>query len=659
MRNYLNHLLIFSAGFLSFFIQLLETKRLLPFLGGSPSIWIGSLMFFQVALLVSYLLTHKISSLKSPKVFLLSALGLIGGAGALSMVPLTNVSPLITLFQFLLPSGLMFVVLLQISPLIQFFSKESNPYKYYASSNLGAFLGLLSFPLFFEGKINLSSIHFGWWLMAIVAFALGAIVLSLNSSKEGLISPVLRWDKRSYKIIILAFLGTFLLGSYSSLLSENISGFPLLWVVPLMLYLLSFSVSFGPSYLRKPFIKLMSYKKTIIEVLVILHLIDAFFVFGPYWALVLMSLSMFLIFLMISESLLEQAQQEHVSNFYFYVALGGAIGGVVNNFLPFIWPWGEETIIGLLALSVSFTLLTQINYKKIIRECLVIVFLMGAFVFVQSKNNEGLIDIKRNFFGILRVLQYPSSFPEPGKPSPYESDPQRVFRHGKINHGTQRFLAPKEPTTYYQRFSGVGQAIKDLQEKHNSLSIGAVGLGVGTISAYGRSNDSIEYFEINDLVIDLAQKYFTFIKDSPSTHSFVVGDGRITLEESEKIYDLLIVDAFSGDAIPTHLLTKEAFGLYIKKLTSHGQLAIHISNNYLDLEPVVEAALRSHGLRGHYINKMEDEYASYWVLVSLDNSLEPNYEDKPLKLWTDEKNNVLDIFEMSKFLNSKKEIKAF
>ena len=645
-----NHLLIFLAGVLSFSIQLLETKRLLPLLGGSSSIWIGSLMFYQSALLVSYLVTYKISQLKSLKAFgIMIGISLLGSIGSF-FLPLNTSYPLLSLIVKLLPSGFIYLLLLQISPLIQFFSKEENPYRYYASSNLGAFVGLLCYPFVFE-NFNLTTQIYLWWAVSTVIIAWAVFSLLIQKKESfSLSSPFLSWSKGGGVVVLYAAAGTFFLGGYSSLLSEDISGFPLLWVIPLLLYLLAFAIIFGPDQIRKPFSKILNYRKRILEYSIIVHLGNLFFVAGQFWALFFYVVTMFLIFLMIIEELYERSKTQHTSSFYLYIALGGAIGGIFNNILPFIWPLGQEMNLGLIALFsyYSYSLANRTRIQKI-RDLIVAVFFLGVFGYFQKEKLEGNLTVQRNFFGILTVFQLPESLPDVNsETSEYETNPIKVFNHGKITHGTQSLIDPSLPTTYYQKHTGLGMAMSQQQESKSSIEIGGIGLGVGTISSYARNSDKVDYYEINNLVVDIAQKYFSFIKDSKAEHHFFVGDGRIELALQDKVYDILVVDAFSGDSIPTHLLTKEAFKLYLDKISSDGVIALHISNNYLDLIPVVEGSLRSNNVKGFYVDLTDEDYASTWVLIG--KNWKGNFKGSKVILWTDEKNNVLDVFEWSKFL---------
>ena len=639
MKNLVsNHALIFFAGFLSFALQLMETKKILPVLGGGVSIWVGALMFYQVFLLVSYLITYKITQSKKVGNYIKGVSILVPLSLLLSHFPIESSSPLLLLILKLLPFGLIYLLLLQISPLIQFFSKETNPYKYYASSNLGAALGLVAYPFWIENRINLSSQSIYWLFASVATILVSLFVLKKNKvSMDGVeIAPV-HLKIPSYKnILFYSFIGTLFLGAYSSILSEDISGFPLLWMIPLFLYLLSFSIVFGPEKIKKLISPLESRKEKVLEAITLVQVACLFFIGSP-WLIVIYSVSMFLFFLIIISNLSSLKKDEYTSSFYLLLAVGGAVGGIFNNLLPFFWKFGGDVVLFMVLFYIFYTQKHSLTLKNKIRNGIVAAAFLGIFIHAHFENFKDFVYVDRNFFGVVKVLDTNIGL----------EDQARVFISGRIIHGTQFYSYPNTATAYYQQQTGLGEAIDEKKSLKNSLVVGAIGEGAGVISTYFRETDSIDYFEINPLVIKISQKYFTFVTDSPARHEFIEGDGRVTLSKQNKTYDILVVDAFSGDAIPTHLLTKEAFELYFSKLSSDGSLLIHITNNFVDLAPVVEGALNAIGKKGTYIKKKVGDYETYWVEVS---NKAPNYEGSKTVLWTDEKNQVLDVFSFSKFL---------
>lgn len=643
-KSLINHCLIFLAGFLSFSLQLMETKRILPILGGGVSIWVGALMFYQVFLLGSYLFTYAISRQQKISIFIKTSLVLVPLALVLKGFSLDISSPFWVLMANLVPMGLIYFLLLQVSPLIQFFSKEENPYKYYASSNIGAAVGLLSYPFLIESNIALSSQGLLWTILSVVVLLLSFVALKIQK-KENLELPKVYFKIPEYKkILTYSFLGTLFLGAYSATLSEDISGLPLLWVIPLFLYLLAFAMVFGPASFRKLTSPVDKYRDRILESLAMVH-VACLFLIGSPWIFVIYSISMFLFFVLLISRLYALKKDEHTSSFYLLLALGGALGGIFNNIWPYVWKYGSDVVLFLLVFYVIYSQYqAQItnNLKKRVRDGIIAVVFLGIYGFDGFENFKNFVYVDRNFFGVVKVLDVVDE-----KTKDLDS---RVFISGRIVHGTQSYADPTMPTAYYQRETALGETLEKLKQSKSSLVAGAIGEGAGVISTYFRSEDFVDYFEINPLVIKIANENFSFVKDSPAKHRFIEGDGRVTLEkEVEGKYDVLIVDAFSGDAIPTHLLTKEAFDLYFNKLKPQGMLLIHITNNFIELAPVIEASLNVRGLKGTYVKRRVNDYETQWMVVGPDTF--PNYDGlkKPI-LWTDEKSQVLDVFSFSKFL---------
>jgi SAM-dependent methyltransferase len=281
---------------------------------------------------------------------------------------------------------------------------------------------------------------------------------------------------------------------------------------------------------------------------------------------------------------------------------------------------------------------------------LLALMLIGYLGYEVGHANTGYRRMVRNFYGALKVTDSGPS---------EEADSTRCLLHGTINHGEQ-FLNPARrrlPTTYYAEESGIGMAIRDKQQSPGRMRVGVIGLGTGTTAAYGRAGDYYRFYEINPQVRAIAETEFTFLSGCPCRVEIAIGDARLSLErEAPEHFDVLALDAFSGDSIPVHLLTREAMQLYLRHLQPDGILAVHISNRYLDLRPVVAAVSRSAGLEARFVTNPDDDLRdvlrSDWVLAAapvpgFDENLESRSQAiasaAGVRLWTDEYSNLFRI----------------
>jgi hypothetical protein len=347
------------------------------------------------------------------------------------------------------------------------------------------------------------------------------------------------------------------------------------------------------------------------------------------------------------------------------IALGGALGGVfVALIAPRVFTGYYELPVGLAVSAVVVLAVLRRDPTSVLAgpwlrpklrpvplaAAVLTLAIVGFLGYVVRERATGARVMVRNFYGGLKTLDAMSDDDE-------NTEPVRRLMHGTITHGEQ-FLSAKLrhfPTTYYGANSGVGRAIRQFQDS-GPVRVGVIGLGAGTLAAYGRRGDYFRFYEINPLVLRLANTEFTFLKDCPADHAVAMGDARLSLErEKPQQFDVLAVDAFSGDAIPVHLLTREAFVLYFQHLKADGVLAVHVSNKYLDLTPVVKLAAVSVGKDARLIDtedEANDVFGSTWVLVTGNSSL----FDKPLlktallvprsdrvKLWTDDYSNLFRI----------------
>ena len=370
---------------------------------------------------------------------------------------------------------------------------------------------------------------------------------------------------------------------------------------------------------------------------------------------------------------------EHLTRFYMMCSLGGAIGALfVALIAPHVFRGYYELQV---ALAACVILVVVVNYRErqeggasgrfyearwqpawmvIAGVAVAIVVSLGATI---RDENKGAILTVRNFYGVLRVIDQANPGALPGQSYGAEASNAdlrcRVLMNGTIKHGLQ-FLAAgrrREPTSYYAHNSGVGITLESAGQR-GALRVGVIGLGAGTVAAYGRAGDRYTFYEINPLDVEVANKEFTFLRDSPANVDVVVGDARLSLEqETPQGFDILVVDAFSGDSIPIHLLTRQAFELYFRQLKPNGLLAVHISNEYVDLEPVVEAVASSLGKKVALITNADDHpagiFAANWAIVGDAAALaaEPRIEDASIapapsdkQLWTDDYSSLFRVF---------------
>jgi SAM-dependent methyltransferase len=334
------------------------------------------------------------------------------------------------------------------------------------------------------------------------------------------------------------------------------------------------------------------------------------------------------------------------------VSLGGVAGGVLVGIVaPLVLPGYLELEIALVATAFLALVLNADRPKPIIALfALVVAFTSGALAWRVEHLREGTILVARNFYGVLRVKEGIVR----------EGDPDSRYRslvHGAILHGEQ-WMGEKfrrAATTYYKPSSGVGKAI--LAFEGQPIKVGVIGLGAGTLAAYGDADDVYRFYDINPAVLRVAREQFTFLGDSAARIEVVLGDARLSLErEAPQGFDVLAVDAFSGDSIPVHLITLEAVGTYLRHLKPAGVIAFHVSNRFLDLKPVLLAIAERHGLEYAYVHEKNDQgtTTSDWVLLTRNKRLilrpeivqdtEPVAPEPQWRLWTDAYNNLFQVW---------------
>ena len=675
---------IFLSAFLLFQIEPIIAKSIVPWFGGSAAVWTTCLLFFQLVLLGGYLYAHGTIRYLTPKAQARLHIGLLAvSLLALHVLPRAGWKPTgaeeptrAILLLLLATVGLPYLLLSTTGPLLQAWyaarppsgSAAVFPYRLYALSNFGSLLALLSYPVVVEPVLTIKQQGLVW-SVGYGAFALLCGVVAWRSqsgvrakAEEGADGDGAApgWGLSLVWVALAAVASALLLG-VTNYLTQNVAAIPFLWVLPLSLYLLTFIVCFGgkgwrwtPAFLPLPALALgamaLALSPDLQEVSTGIGVLVPLFCGGLFVCCLLCH----------GELARLKPAPRFLTQFYLMVSIGGAAGGLfVGVLAPTLFRGSYELPLTLAACAVVALLALYrepgLSFGRQLAQpaFLVMAALMGGLMLFLNHTAREVTDgnrvVARNFYGVLRVV-------DPDDPA--AEGATRSLANGQINHGEQ-FLDPKRamiPTTYYGSQSGIGLAIKEAQGRGPSR-VGVIGLGTGTIAAYGRAGDAYEFYDINPLVIKLARTQFTFLSGSKAAVSVVPGDARLALErQPPQGFDVLAVDAFSGDAIPVHLLTREAFTLYFRHLKPGGVLAVHVSNRYLALAPVVAQGAAGLGMQARVVSSGSDEASdasdAEWVLVSarpaffrsplLSAATVP--ETRPgLRPWTDDYSNLYSI----------------
>jgi hypothetical protein len=663
---------VFLGAFLLFLIEPLFAKLILPWFGGSAAVWATCLVFFQSALLLGYLYADVTTRRLGARHQSVLHLGLL--LVSLLWLPIApqsfwrshaQVDPAWRILGLLTFSiGLPFVLLSATSPLLQtWYARRSSghsPYHLFSLSNLASLLALLSFPLFIEPRLSSRQQSILWS----AAYGLFALCCSLSAwvsrsdvrktfaAKEQREAVAEQSAPRLHTKLLwlsLSACGSMMLLAVTNHLSENVAPVPLLWVLPLALYLLSFALVFA---------KHQFYSRWFVARLLAVALgcagyaiYDSSITHAIQISVPLFCAALFVVCLFCHGELAQQKPGvRYLTSFYLFIALGGALGAACVGLLAPHLLSGiyELPIVLLLAAFLGTIVLWHEGWSPRIFWAAMTVAMGFVLVANVRTTRKDTVAMMRNFYGALRIQEF-----KIGLQVPYRS-----LLHGTIQHGAQYLTFPenRNPTTYYGRRSGVGLALQYCCD--GPKRTGVIGLGAGTLAAYGKKGDSFRFYEINPQVIGVANNWFTFLKQSPAKSEIVMGDARLSLEgEASQQFDVLAVDAFSGDAIPVHLLTKEAFAVYFRHLKPDGILAVHTSNTYLNLAPVVKLLAEDADYATRLIASEEDPMmmisSADWVLVTRNQEFlnkpetfagSQNIAVPPnLRLWTDDYNNLFEI----------------
>ncbi len=662
---------IFFSAFLLFLLQPITAKQILPWFGGSAAVWTTCLVFFQTILLLGYAYSDAVSRRLSPKAQVRLHLALLAlSCVLLPIVPGAQWKPLGTENPGLLILGLLgatvglpYFLLATTSPLVQTWFARSfpgrSPYRLFALSNLASMLALLGYPFALEPWVATRSQSYGW-SVAYVGFALltaGSAWLSLRASPAPARSSTTR-DARAAPPSFgaqllwaaLAATGSYLLLAVSNHICQNIASIPLLWIAPLSLYLLSFILCFDGTrwYRRELFLPLLAAGLGVMG----WTLADSDLTQRLGLQIGVFCAGLFLACMFCHGELARlKPVPRYLTRFYLMISLGGAIGSaLVGLVAPLVLPAYFELSFGLVICAALLVFQARRLHKVFpALGAAALLFSMGASGWAIHAFYDNTIEATRNFYGVLRVQEWDAG----------TANDHRSLIHGTILHGTQ-YRSPeleRQPTTYYTENSGIGRAIESLHPSLRPLKVGIIGLGTGTIAAYGSPGDVYRFYDINPAVVGIAKRDFSYVGKSDATVQIALGDARLSMErEAPQGFDVLAIDAFSSDAIPVHLITREALAVYLRHMKPGGIIAFHVTNRYLNLAPVVQQLAAAAGLNAVLVaDDGDDAMASRsdWVLLSdsaaalakdpIKEAATPIPAHPEWRLWTDDFNNVVQV----------------
>jgi spermidine synthase len=698
-RAYLYVSAIFLSSSLLFLVEPMAGKRLLPLLGGSSAVWITCLVFFQTTLLLGYLCAHAIATRLHRRAQLVAygfllALSLVQVFATLDPHPqASTVRPVFSVLWVLtMLIGLPFLALSATNPLLQAWYAHGHPnavqdspappYRLFALSNFGSLLALLAYPLLVEPYFSLRTQTLAWSVgFLLFVLVCGVIIASRRNVDEvkhavqerspvtvgasapsqagttvapSLVPNSAPTPKEKTLWLLMAACGSLLLSAVTSHLSQNIAAIPLLWILPLTIYLLTFVLAFngGKIYSRRLMMGLLPSALGGVAYLIADTTMDV----PTVISIPLFCLTLFIgAFFCHGELYLRRPSARYLTQYYLLIAAGGALGSMfVGVLAPVVFSGSYEMAWSLVYMTaLAAALMWREHWAWRFFWPTASIALLAVVVMQERADRENAIVQVRSFYGTLRVTEEMTD----------DAGTFRTLIHGTIQHGTQ-FMTSEEwrhnPTSYYSHNSGVGLALDNCC-KGRARRVADIGLGTGTLAAYGEAGDVFRFYEIDPRVEVIAKNVFTYLRESRARIEIVHGDARLSLEaEPPDCYDVIAVDAFSGDAIPVHLITAEAIRLYQRHLAPGGIIAFHISNNYLSLAPVVQEQADHAGLHAVMVSTADNDdtgaFSSDWVLVTANEkflalpeiaSAGAKIEPKPgLRLWTDDYSSLLPILNL-------------
>jgi hypothetical protein len=660
---------IFSSAFLLFLLQPIIAKQILPWFGGSAAVWTTCLMFFQVALLAGYAYSDLTTRKLRPRaqavlhiVLLVASLAVLPIVADGSWKPVGSEDPGTRILGLLLATiGLPYFMLATTGPLVQaWFARsfsQGTVYRLFALSNLASMLALISYPFAFETWVTTRTQAYGW-SVGYAVFALLCAASALYSLRHHV--PVSRTtmaegdapapgvvDASSW--LALSAMGSWLLLAITNHITQNIASIPFLWLAPLTLYLLTFILCFESdgwyrrSLLLGPLAAVLGLCAWGLQTRQVTHEIS---VAIPLYLAGLFTCCMFFH----GELARLRPAPCHLTLFYLMVSTGGALGGMfVGLVAPRIFPTYYELGLGFVLTAILAAVTLRKTPPLVWLVAVGMAGVCGYFWNNQIRQvKEDTRVMVRNFYGTLRTEDIGLATIDHAK---------RRLINGVIMHGEQ-YLRPsrrREPTSYYGPDSGAVIAIESIHA--DARRVGVIGLGAGTLALLGRPGDTYRFYDINPQVIEIARTEFSFLKDSKARIETSLGDARLSLErEAPQNFDVLVVDAFSSDAIPVHLITTEAMAVYMKHIRPSGAVVFHVTNHFLKLAPVVRQIAESQGLHATLITddaKLDGLASSDWVIVTREQALIQTgtiaakataIEDIPgLLPWSDDFSNLFQI----------------
>jgi hypothetical protein len=663
---------VFLSAFLLFLVQPVLAKQILPWFGGAAIVWTLCMVFFQLVLLMGYAYAHALTSrVPASKqawihlALLAASLAFLPLAPDPSWKPQGGANPVAGILGLLFVTvGLPYFLLSSTSPLVQaWFARAdpgSSPYRLFALSNLASMLALLGYPFLLEPWFTNHQQSIGWsagyalFVVVCGGLARASRTLPPISEESGhAAATALEPAPRAAAIalwITLSAMGAVMLLAVSNHLTQNIPSIPLLWVVPLAIYLLTFILCFEGRDWYRPDLYLASLAWA--TCVMVWFLVDKSLEFELLWQVAVFGAGLFIACMFCHGELARRRPgPRHLTLFYVVVSLGGVIGGaLVGIVAPVTLPGYLELDI---AIAVIALLAAGVNIRRPWPVAALLVAIAGiacaGLVWRIRNFTEDTVYIERNYYGVLRVKETQD------RPNDPDSR-RRTLVHGAILHGEQ-WLSEKyrrSATTYYKTTSGIGRTLLAFEGK--PIRVGMIGLGAGSIAVYADADDVYRFYDINPAVVRIAKAWFTYLADSSGRMEIALGDARLSLErEAPQGFDVLAVDAFSGDSIPVHLITDEAVGEYLRHIKPEGVIAFHVSNRFLDLKPVLLAIAEKRGLEYAYLHEQTEDggTTSDWVLLTRNRRfiLQPTIVDitQPVlprpdwRLWTDDFNNLWQV----------------
>ncbi len=725
---------IFLAALLLFWVEPMVAKMVLPRFGGGPAVWTTCMLCFQAVLLLGYGYAHLLSTWLTPRRQILLHLGLVllpllvlPLAIPADWAPSAEADPSTVLLGYLLATvGLPFFVVSTTTPLVQQWlalsgSRHSaDPYFLYAASNLGSVLGLLSYPAALEPAFGLRLQGWlwagGYGLLMLLLAACALVVWRAAGRRTddappaekgeapGKAAPPAAPPTRRARLhwVALAFVPSSLMLGVTSYFTTDIAPVPMLWVIPLGIYLLTFILAFGriPPGVYRPLRAALPALLLLLALVMVTEWTTAARYLGAMKFLIPLHLGVFFVTALVLHGQLAQERPapHFLTDYFFWVSLGGVLGGIFNalvapRIFPSTWEYPISLVLALLlapalrpprdarlalgldaGLAIVLILvmaglairpdwaaspwfyvipgilcLAAVSRPRRMGLCLAVLF---AVHILQPLPGLLRLHQERNFFGVLTVFTDPQGY-------------YNRFYHGKTNHGAQARgseAARRVPLLYFYPTGPMGQTFKSLEHDERKRPVAVVGLGAGTLACYGRRGQEFTFFEIDPAVERVARKYFTYLDDSEARCRVILGDARLSMaHEPDHHYGLIVLDAFSSDAPPVHLLTLEAMRMYLDKLADDGLIAVNITNNYVDLQPVLAGlagacrlqALVQLDARISPAEAAHGKKESHWVLLARSQlhfgALADSPRWRPLRgrrsvgLWTDDYSNLLRV----------------